>query len=100
MRTYKVGVCDRDIDYSRALMEYVNSDTSLGFQIVIFSSIEHLILYLETKKLDLIITDNISGCERRGNELYLSDTKVLEMSETYLADKSYSITQSYRYRWR
>ena len=29
MRSYRVGVCDRDIDYSRSFMEYVNSDTSL-----------------------------------------------------------------------
>ena len=102
MRTYKVGICDRDIDYSKALMEYVNSDMSLGFQIVIFSTLSHLRDYLETRSLDLIVTDDISECEKKGTDIYLSDVKVLEMSEmdTRNSGEGYSISDCYIYRYQ
>ena len=102
MRTYKVGICDRDIDYSKALMEYVNSDMSLGFQIVIFSTLSHLRDYLETRSLDLIVTDDISECEKKGTDIYLSDVKVLEMSETDTRNsgEGYSISECYIYRYQ
>lgn len=102
MRSYRVGVCDRDIDYSRSFMEYVNSDTSLGFQIVIFTDIDHILLYLESRTLDLIITDDISKCERKGNELYLTDIRVMEMSDTRIdyQNNGYLLANNYIYRYQ
>ena len=103
MSTYKVGVCDRDIDYSKAFMEFVNSDVSIGFQIVIFSEIRNVRNYLESRSLDLIITDDTSECERKGSEIYLSGVKVMEMSDIDSLDKGErknTIERSYIYRYQ
>ena len=43
MKTFRVGICSSDPDYSVGLMDYVNSDTSLGINAVMFSSmLSHL----------------------------------------------------------
>ncbi|MBO4863707.1 MAG: hypothetical protein J5517_05050 [Eubacterium sp.] len=103
MSTCKVGVCDRDLDYSKAFMEYVNSDTSIGFQVVIFSEINNIRNYLESRSLDLIITDDTSQCERKGSEIFLTGVKVMEMSDIDSLNRGgrgNAINQSYIYRYQ
>ncbi|MBR6403149.1 MAG: hypothetical protein IKS48_07165 [Eubacterium sp.] len=81
MKTFRVGICSSDPDYSVRLMDFINSDTSLGINAVMFSSMNALREYLEVEDIDLILTDDTSECSllQKGYNYY--DTKVVELSD-------------------
>lgn len=81
MRTYRVGVCDRDLDYVMAFADYVNALRDKVLSIVVFTGIDAIIDYLSVQDLDLIITDDISQCEETGNGYELQDIRAIQFSE-------------------
>ncbi len=63
MRAVKIGIYCSDLDYSKALMDYINAHDSIRFKPVVFSDKSRLDKYLETGSLDLIIVDDEAAAE-------------------------------------
>ena len=81
MRTYKIGVCDRDPDYTVALMDYAASYKDSGLQIIAFSNMESVRDYLDANDLDMVLTSDLSGCEMTERGISISDVRVVVLSE-------------------
>lgn len=83
MRTYKVGICDADTDYSTALMDYANGNKEFGISLSAFSSIKAIKDYLTVQDLDLILTDDLSGCKALPDGYEFQDIKVIPLIDFY-----------------
>lgn len=81
MRTYRVGICDADKDYSTALMDYANGNKDLGISLSAFSSIKAVKDYLTVQDLDLLLIDNLSGCTAVPEGYEFQQIKVVLLSE-------------------
>ncbi len=88
MRTYKVGICDADTDYSTALMDYANSNKEMGISLSAFSSIKAVRDYLSVQDLDLIITDDLTGCESVEEGYEFQQVKVVLLSDNCEGENS------------
>ena len=53
--SYKVGMYDRDIDYVRGVMEYINKKADSVIKIAAFSSVNAIEEYIKVNHLDLIL---------------------------------------------
>lgn len=102
MKTYKVGVCDSDLDYATALMDYVNhSKTTINM--VAFSRMNAVKDYLTAQDLDIIITDDIRDCSEHEGELRFCDIRTLQFSEYKgISDgwQEMSAEESYIYKYQ
>ena len=81
MKTYSVGICEKDLDYAGALMDYANSRRSLGLRLYIFSGIRAVRDYLSVENLDLIITDNLQDFSETQDGYSCDGVKVAFLSE-------------------
>ncbi len=52
---YKIGLCDKDIGYTRGVMEYINKQIDSPVRVAAFSSEDALEEYLKDNSLDLIV---------------------------------------------
>ena len=77
MKTYRVGVCDSDLEYAAAIMDYSNENKESGIKMTMFSSMKALAQYLSVQDLDLILTDDISRCEKVDGESFFNDVKAV-----------------------
>ena len=81
MKTYRVGVCDSDLEYAAAIMDYSNENKESGIKMTMFSSMKALAQYLSVQDLDLILTDDISRCEKVDGKLFYCDVKAVKLVE-------------------
>ena len=79
MRTYKVGICDADTDYSTALMDYANGNKEFGISLSAFSSLKAIKDYLTVQDLDLILTDDLSACKALADGYEFQEIKVIPL---------------------
>lgn len=102
MKTFRVGICSSDPDYSVGLMDYVNSDTSLGINAVMFSSMNAAKEYLEIEDIDLILTDDTTECSMLQRKLEYCGVKVAELSDNPVAELSRagSEDEAYIYKYQ
>ena len=69
MREYTVGICDREVRFASSLMDHINygngskKEGGMSIKAVAFSSMQAVADYLSVSDLDLLLTDDISGCE-------------------------------------
>ena len=103
MRTYKVGLCDRDRDYLSALMDYANSHSSLGISIISFTGMKEVSDYIESQHLDLIITSDVSECTESGEGYFFQEIKVVPLTEVKNSINGWqvemrSLTTIYKYQ--
>ena len=82
MRTYKVGICDMDLDYISSLMNYVNERENEGIKMVAFTGMDAVRDYLEVQELDLIVSSDISVCKETENGFWFMDIRVIPLTET------------------
>ena len=81
MRTYKVGICDKDLDYATALMDYINADRSNRLNMTAFSGMKAVKDYLSVQDLDLVITDDISACAKTEEGYEYQGVRTVPLSE-------------------
>ncbi len=81
MDTFKVGIYNKDPDYSRSLMDYINSGTDREFRMVAFSEVGSINRYLESGRLDLILTDDESLGKTEEGSLYYEGIRMIILSE-------------------
>lgn len=81
MKSYKVGICDRDMDFATALMDYINANAALGISVIAFSGMQAVRDYIVANDMDLLITDSIQECEETEKGRIFCDIKVTEFSE-------------------
>lgn len=81
MKTYMVGILDKDPDYAGAFMDYVNYKRELGLRLVLFSGIKAVEDYLAAGNLDLIITDDLHDLKEKDSGYDLMGVKAAVWSE-------------------
>ncbi|MCR5213461.1 MAG: hypothetical protein K6E10_03530 [Eubacterium sp.] len=81
MQTYKVGISDKDLDYATGLMDYAKRFKKTGMQVIVFSSMKGVEDYLETRDLDVVLTDDITGCQVNDGGFTISDVRVVLLTE-------------------
>lgn len=81
MKTYRVGICDEDLDYATALMDYINADPESRLRVIAFSGINAVKDYLSVQDLDLLLTDDITDCDEGEEGLSLQSVRVIPLSE-------------------
>ena len=81
MRTYRVGICDRDMDFATALMDYAQADRGSVFSFIAFSGNRAVADYLSVQDLDFVLTDDITGCDISEKGISISDVRVILLSE-------------------
>ena len=84
MKTYSVGICDKDSEYAGALMDYVNGRKKLGLRLHSFTGVEAVKNYLNSENLDLIITDNMQSFSISDGEYEYMGIKTVLLSEAGL----------------
>ena len=102
MKTFRVGICSSDPDYSVGLMDYVNADTTLGINAVMFSSMQAAREYLDIEDMDLILTDDISECSMSQEHLEFCGVRVAELSDYQMADARRCVSgeEAYIYKYQ
>lgn len=80
MKTYKVGICDQDLEYATALMDYINH-AKTQISVVAFSRMSAVKDYLSINDLDLIVTDNTEGCIVSEDKCIFCDIKTVKLAE-------------------
>ena len=81
MKTYRVGICDADLDYATALMDYINAAPEKRLRVIAFSGINAVKDYLSVQDLDLLLTDDITDCDEGDEGLSLQSVRVIPLSE-------------------
>ncbi len=81
MQTYKVGISDKDVGYAAAMMDYAARFKDTGMQVIAFSNMKGVEDYLKTRDLDVVLTDDITGCEVSERGVTISDVRVVMLSE-------------------
>lgn len=103
MKTYKVGVINKDLDYAGALMDYVNSKQNLGIRLLLFSGIRAVRDFISVDNLDLIITDDLQDFSITENGFDYMGIKTMVFYE-YGSDldgvESYENESSYIYKYQ
>ena len=102
MKTFRVGICSSDPDYSVGLMDYINADTALGINAVMFSSMQAAGEYLEIEDMDLILTEDISKCSDSQDHLEFCGVRVAELSDNQLVDSRRCVSgeEAYIYKYQ
>ena len=78
---HKIGICDNNISFAVGLADHINHEEA-EFDAVIFSDSDMAASYLTQNDLDLILTDDVSGCRMRDGGLYFHNVRCM-----YLSDK-------------
>lgn len=100
MRTYKVGISDRDLDYSTALMDYVNNSKELGISMIAFSGVKAVMDYLSVQALDVILMDDLSQCMKSEEGYFISGVRVLPLTEIRLLGNNEDYSAGYIYKYQ
>ena len=82
MKTYSVGICDKDSDYTGALTDYVNCRKKLGLRLYSFTGVKSIKDYLKDENLDLIITDDLHGFSKTEDGYEYMGIKTVLLSES------------------
>ncbi len=94
MKTYKVGICDKDLDYATALMDFINADKSRRLSMMVFSSYKAIKDYLSVQDLDLVITDDISACDKTEEGYEYQGVKTVPLSQYRDSSDGWKIEKS------
>ena len=81
MKTYNVGLCDKDLDYVSQLMDYVNSRRDMGIYVTAFTGMSEVEAYLKVQDLDMVVTSDTSSCEETEEGYLYQDVKVAQLTE-------------------
>ena len=94
MRTYKVGLCDSDLEYTTTLMEYACGRPDFGISFAVFSGMTAIGEYLIEGHLDLIVTDDLMGCDvTEGGYTYMS-VQTIQFSEYRESDDGWQVKET------
>lgn len=81
MRIYNIGICDRNPSYAVSVMDYINTEKDLNLKAVAFTGMKAVDDYLKKKELDLIVTDDVSGCIEMDGIKIFCDVRCVELLE-------------------
>lgn len=81
MRTYKVGLCDADLDYCGALMDYINAHRDMGMTVTLFTGMDEVREYLEVHDLDLIVSSDNSLFSDTDDGSFYMDVKACYLTD-------------------
>lgn len=105
MKEYTVGICDSEIRFASDLMDHINygsnmkADASMSVKAVAFSSMQAVHDYLSVSDLDLLLTDDMSGCEFTDEGYQIMGITVIRLTENrYDSDNSPSSPEIYKYQ--
>ena len=81
MKTFNVGIIDKDQEYTGALMDYANARKKLGLRLLGFSGTRAIKDYISVENLDLIITDDLQGFSEKDDGYEYMGIKTVLFSE-------------------
>lgn len=76
----RIGICDKNISYAIGLSDYINYREG-QYSAVIFTDKEAAASYLKENDLDLILMDDITGCEATDRGLFFHNIRCMCLSE-------------------
>ena len=90
IRRYHIAICDSDLSFATFLRDIINSSEKSDLLVEAFTTFSSLSKYLETKDLDLIITDVFpKNIEKKDEKIYYRGVKcVLFSSERHPEDSN------------
>ena len=81
MKTFNVGIIDKDQEYTGALMDYANARKKLGLRLLGFSGTRAIKDYISVENLDLISTDDLQGFSEKDDGYEYMGIKTVLFSE-------------------
>lgn len=76
---HRIGICDKNLSFAVGLADHINHEDP-QYNAVIFSDKEAVAAYLTENDLELILTDDISGCKETGEGLNFHNVRCIYLS--------------------
>ena len=81
MRIHNVGICDKDAGYAVNVTEYLNTEKELHLNVSAFTKMQAVEDYLKHKELDVLLTDDTSGCTESEGMKFFKDVRCVPLLE-------------------
>jgi hypothetical protein len=81
MRTYKIGICDRNPQYAVRVAEFINGGNQYRLQAVAFTGMQAVADYLTGQDLDMVLTDDMQGCRQEESGFFFCDIPCVALLE-------------------